>query len=207
MVRKLLLVGLLVVLGRGSVAQLFAAVCISCSSLVLQVRLEPYKHWSVLFSPIAAAPCSLCCPSTEIALCKRREDNVFKCMVEVHIFLVVTIAPVLKDLDNLQGRQEETLDRDFYDLVLVGSFLVAIVAGFVWAVCAKRSMMKEALRERALAGADDDESSVKATQRAIRLLHLGLTTNDDMRLLAAYFERLENMVSKWSHVFISYRVA
>ena len=47
MVRKLTLVGLLVVVGRGTVAQLFVAVCISCVSLLLQVHLAPYKHWSV----------------------------------------------------------------------------------------------------------------------------------------------------------------
>ena len=51
MVRKLFLVGLLVIVGRGTVAQLFVAVCISCVSLLLQVHLAPYKHWSVaLFS-------------------------------------------------------------------------------------------------------------------------------------------------------------
>ena len=55
MVRKLTLVGLLVVVGRGTVAQLFVAVCISCVSLLLQVHLQPYKHWSVLFSSIAAS--------------------------------------------------------------------------------------------------------------------------------------------------------
>ena len=43
------------------------------------------------------------------------------------------------------------------------------------------------------------DSSVQATQRAIRLLRLGLTTNDDMRLLSTYFERLENMVASSSH--------
>ena len=67
-------------------------------------------------------------------------------------------------------------------------------------------MMRSSLRERALAGRDE-EASTQAKQRAIRLLHLGLTTNDDMRLLSSYFGRLENMVNKWSHVFISYRVA
>ena len=131
----------------------------------------------------------------------------FKCLVEVHIFLVVTIAPVLKDLDLEGAAEEESLGKGFYDTLLVGSFVGAILVGFVWTVSAKRKMIKEALLERAAAGNDGEESSAKATQRAIRLLHLGLTTNDDMRLLAAYFERLENMVSKWSHVFISYRVA
>jgi hypothetical protein len=44
MARKLLLVGMLVVAGRGSVAQLFLAVVISFASFSLQVKLEPYKH-------------------------------------------------------------------------------------------------------------------------------------------------------------------
>ena len=125
----------------------------------------------------------------------------------MHIFLVVTIAPVLKDLDLEGAAEEETWGKGFYDALLVGSFVGAILVGFVWTVSAKRKMIKEALHERAAAGHGKEELSAKATQRAIRLRHLGLTTNDDMRLLAAYFERLENMVSKWSHVFISYRVA
>ena len=179
MVRKLLLVGMLVIAGRGSAAQLFLAVLVSCLSLSLQLVLQPYKHW---------------------------EDNVFKVLVEVHIFLVVTVSLVIKFLSSETTDDQEVLDSTFYDWILVASFVAGVPLGFVWAVCAKRSMMRASLRERTVVG-DDEESSLKAKQRAIRLLHLGLTTNDDMRLLGAYFGRLENMVNKWSHVFISYRVA
>merc|ERR1711969_399675 len=180
MVRKLMLVGMLVIAGRGSAAQLFLAVCVSFVSFSLQVYLQPYKHW---------------------------EDNVFKVLVEVHIFLVVTVSLVIKFLSSESvSSDQEVLDSTFYDWILVASFVGGVPLGFVWAVCAKRSMMRASLRERAVVG-DDEESSLKAKQRAIRLLHLGLTTNDDMRLLGAYFGRLENMVNKWSHVFISYRVA
>ena len=180
MVRKLLLVGVLAVAGRGSVSQLFVAAIVSCVSLVLQVYLSPYKH---------------------------REDNVFKTVVEIHILLVVLIAPVLKSLQS-DDAEAEVVPVAVYDALLVISFIASIIVGFVWTVCAKRSMMKAALRERAVTGTDsNDESSAKATQRAIRLLRLGLTTNDDIRLLTVYFQTLENMVSKWSHVFISYRVA
>ena len=49
-----------------------------------------------------------------------------------------------------------------------------------------------------------DDSAI-AKRRAIRLLHLGLTTNEDMRLLTAYFAKLDAMVNKMTHVFISYR--
>jgi hypothetical protein len=41
MVRKLVLVGVLVLVGRGSVFQLFVAAIVSCISLVLQVHLAP----------------------------------------------------------------------------------------------------------------------------------------------------------------------
>ena len=41
MVRKLLLVGMLVIAGRGSAAQLFLAVLVSCLSLRLQLVLQP----------------------------------------------------------------------------------------------------------------------------------------------------------------------
>merc|ERR1711969_212677 len=180
MVRKLMLVGMLVIAGRGSAAQLFLAVCVSFVSFSLQVYLQPYKHW---------------------------EDNVFKVLVEVHIFLVVTVSLVIKFLSSESvSSDQEVLTTMFYDGVLVASFVAGVPLGFVWTVCAKRSMMRASLRERAVVG-EDEESSLKAKQRAIRLLHLGLTTNDDMRLLGAYFGRLENMVNKWSHVFISYRVA
>jgi hypothetical protein len=54
-------------------------------------------------------------------------------------------------------------------------------------------------------GAANGDNSAAAKQRAIRLLHLGLTTNEDMRLLTAYFSKLDAMVNKMTHVFISYR--
>ena len=125
--------------------------------------------------------------------------------MEIHICLTVTCALVLKCLGT-QGEGEEVLPASFYDYVLVGSFVAFIPISFVWTVCAKRNMMRESLKERAMADGDGD-SSTQAKQRAIKLLQLGLTTNDDMKLLAAYFAQLENMVNKWSHVFISYRVA
>ena len=103
MVRKLCLVGMLVVAGRGSVAQLFLAVVISFTSFSLQVKLEPYKHW---------------------------EDNLFKAAVEVHIFLLVSVALVLKCLRYGEGAADEVLPIGFYDTVLIGSFVVGIPAGF-----------------------------------------------------------------------------
>ena len=179
MVRKLCLVGMLVVAGRGSVAQLFLAVVISFVTFSLQITLQPYKHW---------------------------EDNLFKAAVEVHIFLLVSVALVLKCLRYGEGAADEVLPIGFYDTVLIGSFIVGIPAGFVGTICAKRRMMEQVLQEPAAAGPDGDDSAT-AKRRAIQLLHLGLTTNEDMRLLTAYFAKLDAMVNKMTHVFISYRVA
>ena len=55
-------------------------------------------------------------------------------------------------------------------------------------------MIEKALQEASERVAD--EQSTEARKRAIRLLQLGLTTNDDMRLLAAYFSKLDTMVNK-----------
>ena len=179
MLRKLCLVGMLVVAGRGSVAQLFLAVVISFASFSLQVRLEPYQHW---------------------------EDNLFKAAVEVHIFLLVSIALVLKCLHGKDAADEEVLPVIFYDVVLVCSFVIGIPLGFVSAICAKRSMMEQAM-QNITSPREEAADDMQAKKQAIQLLQLGLTSNDDMRLLAAYFAKLDAMVNKMTHVFISYRVA
>ena len=124
MVRKLCLVGMLVVAGRGSVAQLFLAVVISFVTFSLQITLQPYKHW---------------------------EDNLFKAAVEVHIFLLVSVALVLKCLRYGEGAADEVLPIGFYDTVLIGSFIVGIPTGFAATIWAKRRMMAEVLQEPTVA--------------------------------------------------------
>eukprot|EP01051_Picozoa_sp_SAG22_P006426 SAG22_NODE_420_length_10739_cov_7.090320_12_plen_232_part_00 len=176
MIRKLLLVGMLVVAGRGSVAQLFLAIVISFVSFSLQVRLRPYRH---------------------------SEDNILKACVEVHIFLLVAVALVLKGLR--AEADGEIVPEEVYDILLVVSFMVSIPGAFVWAVSRKKAMMEQGLQEAAMVIVN--EQSAAARQRAIRLLQLGLTTNREMRLLAQYFSKLDALVNKQSHAFISYRVA
>ena len=83
MVRKLVLVGVLVLVGRGSVFQLFVAAIVSCISLVLQVHLAPCECGhnlalacvgSVIFQPLT--PCRRRVPcaqtSTERTMCSKR---------------------------------------------------------------------------------------------------------------------------------------
>jgi hypothetical protein len=138
--------------------QHFLAVTISISfaSFSLQMKREPYKHW---------------------------EDNLFKATVEVHIFLLVSIALVLKCFKaGLDVEADEVLSIGFYDVLLIGSFVVGILMGFVGTVYAKRAMIKAALHE-VEAPREGVTDHIVAKQRTIRLLQLGLTSNDDMRLL------------------------
>jgi hypothetical protein len=145
----------------------------------LHCQLEPYKH---------------------------REDNLFKAAVEVHIFLLVSVALVLKCL-HAEHAADERVPEEFYDVILIGSWLVGVLLGFVSAVCSKRAIIENAMQElrAGVDGVADGDDSAAAKRRAIRLLHLGLTTNEDMRLLTAYFSKLDALVNKMTHVFISYR--
>jgi hypothetical protein len=77
---------------------------------------------------------------------------------------------------------------------LIAGFVVAVPVSFFGAILAKRRVIGKALREAAAASADDQ--STEARKRAVRLLQLGLTSNDDMRLLSEYFRRLDAMVNK-----------
>ena len=70
MLRKLFLVGLVLFAGRGSIAQLAAAICLSFGFFALQMKVWPYK---------AAA------------------DNVLRALTELHVFIVITTALVLKN--------------------------------------------------------------------------------------------------------------
>ena len=68
MIRKLMLVGMLVVAGRGSVAQLFLALVISFVSFSLQVKLSPCECRT--FSCIVSS-CCLFWSTTFCTLTKR----------------------------------------------------------------------------------------------------------------------------------------
>ena len=105
MLRKLALVGLVLLVGRGSVAQLNAALCLSFGFFALQVRVCPYKI---------------------------REDNAFRAVTECHVFIVIGIALTLQKIDLTREAMgadayDWTLFTTFILMVPV-SFVVAVVA-------------------------------------------------------------------------------
>ncbi len=181
------MVGMLVVVGRGSIGQLFVAVCISFVCFSLQIHLTPYKHF---------------------------EDNLLKASVEAHLVLTVTIALALKCLEYQSSSSAATASTaSIYDFVLVLSFVICVPTVFIWSVWKKHAMLANALLSQHLASTQDVAAedghggSTAARQRAIHLLQLGLTSADDLKILSAYFHTLDNLVNKSTHVFISYRVA
>ena len=183
MIRKLLLVGMLVTFGRGSVAQLFIAIGVSFACFTLQVHFAPYKH---------------------------KEDNLFKIAIELQIALTIVIALVLKSLEYQESSSTEVERNDarIYDYLLIISFVLCVPVCFVWTIIVKRKMMRKimnSLEDGASTIELDDTLSSK--RRSIHLLQLGLASSEDLKALAQYFGRLDAMVNKWSHVFISYRVA
>ena len=70
MLRKLALVGLVLLVGRGSVAQLSAAIVLSFGFFALQMKTWPYKV---------------------------EQDNLFRAATEAHVFIVIITALVLKN--------------------------------------------------------------------------------------------------------------
>ena len=76
MLRKLALVGVVLVVDRGSAAQLFVALLLSFLFFALQVRIRPYK----------------------IA-----QDNTFRAATEFHVFIVIAIALILGKIDLSRG--------------------------------------------------------------------------------------------------------
>ena len=82
MLRKLALVGLVLLAGRGSTAQIAAALTLSFIFFAVHMKTWPYKI---------------------------EADNVFRAATEIHIFIVICIAVILKtDLES------ETLQAKFY---------------------------------------------------------------------------------------------
>eukprot|EP01052_Picozoa_sp_SAG31_P004051 SAG31_NODE_163_length_21856_cov_7.550214_7_plen_156_part_00 len=129
MIRKLAMVGLLVIAGQGSVSQIFVGLCLSVGSLGAQLRFAPYKH---------------------------AQDNDLKLLTEVAIFLTLLVAFALK-AEPARG-SGELLSTTTYDILLVGLFAVVLPAAFVATVWSEQGQMRQALVLANADGAINDVS-------------------------------------------------
>jgi hypothetical protein len=97
MMRKLALVGLVVLVGRGSVAQIAAGSVLSFGFLALHIKFWPLK-------------------------CV--EDNILRSCAEVHVLVTIVMAFIMKMPPEIM--QREKVQDDFYDWVLVTTLVVCL---------------------------------------------------------------------------------
>jgi serine/threonine protein kinase/ankyrin repeat protein len=175
LLRKLLLVGLVLLVDRGSVAQNIVALILSFGFSVLQASTQPYKL---------------------------QQDNAFRAATEAHVFLVIAAGLALhSDLDNEQI-DESWYDWGLFVsfLVLVpGAFCVA-VASKVWLVdqsLSEASLKGSFSRLRtglaSITDRDDVRKRVQLIQAALdpdqrkrlgELLHTAVTSSDYQKVTA-----------------------
>eukprot|EP01043_Picozoa_sp_COSAG02_P035061 COSAG02_NODE_2488_length_8701_cov_25.089630_3_plen_360_part_00 len=153
MIRKLCLVGLVLLVGRGSIAQLSTAIALSFGFFALHMRNWPYKMQS---------------------------DNMFRAASELHVFIVITTALVLKN--NLAI---EVVTEDAYDYFLFFSFVVLVPCAFVVSVISKvRDMNRAVANGMSLKGVEDAEKR----RRSLELHLVGLSTSTDKENLRRFID-------------------
>jgi hypothetical protein len=151
MLRKLALVGLVLVAGRGSIAQLASAICLSFIFFAIHLATFPYKV---------------------------KADNFFRAATELHVFIVVTTALILKSDLNM-----EVVTESAYDYVLFFSFIAFVPVAFVVTVVSKVKTMAQVV--------DNGLTSVEPAEmrkRAFQLHTVGLGSDDDREQLRRYID-------------------
>eukprot|EP01046_Picozoa_sp_COSAG06_P054339 COSAG06_NODE_9647_length_1852_cov_1.118654_2_plen_439_part_01 len=105
MIRKLFLVGLILLVGRGSIAQLTCAILFAFGFFALQVKVSPYK----------------------IA-----QDNTFRAATEFHVFIVIVCALVLEKTDvTREGFTTGAYDWSLFVtwvICIPGAFVVTVIS-------------------------------------------------------------------------------
>lgn len=99
--RKMLLGGLLMLLHRGSILQVFVGTCISVTFLSLHMAIQPYKKGAT---------------------------NCLKACVEIQVFLTLFISVLLRFSDTLGG---EIVDTDGYQWLVVTTFFLFVPFAFI----------------------------------------------------------------------------
>eukprot|EP01048_Picozoa_sp_COSAG05_P005948 COSAG05_NODE_368_length_10734_cov_4.853315_3_plen_1041_part_00 len=152
MIRKLSLVGVVVLVGRGSVAQIAFGSMSSFLFFALHVKVWPLKSY---------------------------EDNLFRMAAELHVFWVITIAFVLKS-----DLKHESLKLQFYDTILIISFVLCIPCGLIATILTKiyRAQAAGILSAR---GSQDD------CKQAFARYQSGLSSSAERRLLREQFETIQ----------------
>eukprot|EP01046_Picozoa_sp_COSAG06_P001166 COSAG06_NODE_35_length_30757_cov_53.112532_14_plen_668_part_00 len=147
------LVGLVLLAGRGSVAQLASAITLSFCFFALHMKAWPYKIES---------------------------DNIFRAATELHVFIVITTALVLKS-----DLAVEKVTEDAYDFVLFFSFIALVPVAFVVVVVIKVRTMAAAVAG-GMSMAEVEPAEMR--RRAFELHVIGLGSDVDKENLRRFID-------------------
>jgi hypothetical protein len=168
MLRKLLLVGVLVVVDRGSVAQVACAACLSLGFIMLHFKLWPYK--------LSA-------------------DNVFKAQVEVQIFLTILAALLLKEDLSTETVDKGFYDVALITLFIV-NVPIALVYTVLSKLRHARRLLRQQC-ESDLAGRMGKPSEADAAKHALSRHRAGLASSGDVQILRGYFAGLRAYAGRY----------
>ena len=131
MIRKLTLTGLISLLGKGTVSQLFVAILVTFFFFCLHIGCAPYRQ---------------------------PEDNLLKGCEDLELFFVmlVTLVKKLGDEDQQAANENEVPDAfigdrvkpEYYDVMIVVSFVVNVVAAYIAVVLYKLAHIGRVVRFR-----------------------------------------------------------
>ena len=107
---------------------------------------------------------------------KVNTDNLFRAATELHVFLVITTALVLKN-----DLTWEPVTTDAYDYVLFGSFLILVPGAFVVAIVSKLLHIR-----KVLAVERSTDNNLMQRQLAFDLQVLGLAEHSDRRAYVCF---------------------
>ena len=162
MLRKLALGALVLAAGRGTVAQLAVAIFLSFIFFALQMGTMPYKIWA---------------------------DNLFRAATELHVFIVITTALVLKN-----DLSWEPVGESAYDYVLFFSFLLLVPIAGVATTFTKLHTVKSALKMQGQGkqhsmdrGNDQSGDAFAELKLCFHTQVLGLANDSDRSRLRRYF--------------------
>ena len=166
--RKLLLVGLILMVGRGSVLQLGTALFVAVAFFGAQAAFQPFK-----LPP----------------------DNLLRFSTELHTVITILVSFTIKaDTDALTDGSSSR--RLHYDIVMVGTFIALVVLPFM-AVVSMKVMKLRRLMTQALEGSAAQDATTGSMHMAMQRFQLGLQSAADRELVTAYLDKPSAGAQLW----------
>ena len=172
--RKLLLVGLILMVGRGSVLQLGSALFVAIAFVGAQIQFQPFKL------PL---------------------DNLLRFSTELHTVMTILISFMIK-ADTHVLTDGSSSRRLHYDIVMVGTFIALVVLPFLVVISMKvmkvRRLMGQALEDFAV-----QDATTGSVYMALQRFQLGLQSAADRELVTAYLDKPSAGTRLWREKVIA----